>query len=100
MRPLPNMIKKVAAILDEPADDVNELARAVVNKVYELWEQQGHYVVVVSEPGGLVHAWGPYATLKEAQRSVGDPIIATREGARGLLLKLHKDVQLFDESAV
>ena len=99
MRPLPSMIKKVAALLDEPADDVNELARAVVNKVYELCEQQGHYVVVVSEPGGLVHAWGPYATVKEAQRSVGDPIIATREGARGLLLKLHKDVQEY-ESAV
>lgn len=40
MRPLPNMIKKVAAILDEPADDVNELARAVVNKVYELWSSR------------------------------------------------------------
>lgn len=100
MKPLPSMIKKVAAMLDDPADDVTDLARDVVNEIYAMWEKQGHYIVVVSEEGGLVHAWGPYATVKEAQKAVGDPIIAVRKGARGLLLKLHKDVQAFDESAV
>lgn len=91
------MVKKVAAMLDEPAESADALARDVVNLIYQLWEKQGHYVVVVTEPSGLWHAWGPYATVKEAQKGVGDPIIACREGARGVLLKLHKDVQAFLE---
>jgi|LakMenEpi13Sep09_1017268.scaffolds.fasta_scaffold05924_3 hypothetical protein len=100
MRPLPSMINKVAKRLDEPADDVNGLAKEIVALIYEAWEKQGHYIVVVTEPSGLWHAWGPYATVKEAHKSIGDPIIACREGARGVLLKLHKDVQLFLEEEV
>lgn len=95
MRPLPSMITKVAKRLDEPADDVQGLAREIVALIYEAWANQGHYIVVVTEPSGLWHAWGPYATVKEAQKAIGDPIIACRAGARGVLLKLHKDVQAF-----
>lgn len=97
MRPLPSMINKVAKRLDEPADDVNGLAKEIVALIYEAWEKQGHYIVVVTEPSGLWHAWGPYATVKEAHKAIGDPIIACRAGARGVLLKLHKDVQAFVE---
>ena len=95
MRPLPTTVKAVAQMLDEPADDVTTLARNVVNLIYDRWAKEGHYIVVVTEPSGLWHAWGPYKTVKEAHKAIGDPIIACREGARGVLLKLHKDVQAF-----
>lgn len=97
MRPTPTMIKAVAKMLNEPAEDVDTLARDVVNLIYTRWAEEGHYVVVVTEPSRLWHAWGPYKTVKEAHKAIGDPIIACREGARGVLLKLHKDVQAFIE---
>lgn len=86
----PTEVKAVAQLLDEPAESVETLARQVIEALDDLRAKRREYIVVVNA-GGLLSAYGTYATVKEAQRAVGDPIIASRKGAKGYLISLQRD---------
>lgn len=86
----PTEVRALAALLNEPADSSEDLARRCVETLDDLRAKRKEYVVVVND-SGLLSAWGPYATVKECQRAVGDPIIACKPGAKGFLLVLHRD---------
>lgn len=86
----PSEVKAVAKILDEPADDVTDLARRVITAINESRHARKEYVVTLLSDG-IVSTWGPYDTVKQAEKAVGRHIIASRPGKRGILTILHRD---------
>ncbi len=88
MRVLPTEVKLIAGMLEEPADDSSELARRILLALEESRSKRKHYVVVVND-GGLVSTWGTYSTIKEATKQIGDPIIASKPGIKGILTLMH-----------
>lgn len=86
----PSEVKAVAAILDEPADDVTDLARRVITTINESRTARKEFVVVLISDG-IVSTWGPYDTVKQAEKAVGRHIIASRPGKKGILTILHRD---------
>lgn len=90
MRLLPSEVKLVAAILNDPADDVNDLAKDVIRALNESRMGRKEYVVTLLSDG-IVSTWGPYATVKEAYKRSGEFIIASKPGKKGILTILHRD---------
>jgi hypothetical protein len=86
----PSEIKAVAKILDEPADDVTDLARQVITAINESRMARKEFVVTLLSDG-IVSTWGPYDTVKQAEKAVGRHIIASKPGKRGILTILHRD---------
>jgi hypothetical protein len=83
-------VKAVVALLDEPADSVEDLAKDVIRKINELREGRKEYVVTLISDG-IVSTWGPYDTVKEASKRAGEFIIASKPGKKGILTILHRD---------
>ena len=88
----PTLLRKVRALLDAPAESADQLARDVITLIEEDRAERREYVVVVND-SGLLSAYGTYATVKECQRAVGNPIAASKPGAKGYLMILHRDMQ-------
>lgn len=86
----PSEVKAVVALLDEPADSVEDLAKDVIRKINELREGRKEYVVTLISDG-IVSTWGPYDTVKEASKRAGEFIIASKPGKKGILTILHRD---------
>lgn len=86
----PSEVKAVAALLNEPADSVEELAKDVIRKINELREGRKEYVVTLISDR-IVSTWGPYDTVKEATNRCGQFIIASKPGKKGILTILHRD---------
>lgn len=86
----PTEVKAIVALLDEPAEDVTELAKNVIRTLDELRQGRKEYVVTLLD-GGIVSTWGPYDTVKIATERVGKFIIASKPGKRGILTILHRD---------
>lgn len=84
----PTEIRKVAQLLDSEAEDVESLARGVLELVNEMWNGRDKYVVAAYEPGFPLAIYGVYDTAKQAERAIGKDIIASREGARGGVIKV------------
>lgn len=86
----PTEVKAVAKILDEPADDVVELAKHIIRTIDELRHDRKEYVVTLISDR-IVSTWGPYDTIKQAHDRVGKFIIASKPGKKGILTILHRD---------
>ena len=82
MRIRPTEVRAIAALLDEPADSAEDLARMVIEKLAELREKRQEYVVLVAEPG-MTSVRGFFDTPNQAKRALGKSIIASRPGVRG-----------------
>jgi len=76
-------------LLDEPAEDVISLARAVINKLDELRADRPTYGVLV-KTAGVFTVYGPYDTQNQAKKDVGKNIFAADATARGGVLKIVK----------
>jgi hypothetical protein len=85
----PSEVKAVAKILDEPAEDVTDLARRVITTINESRMARKEYVVTLLSDG-IVSTWGPFDTVKQAEKAVGRHIIASKPGKRGILTVLHR----------
>jgi hypothetical protein len=86
----PSEVKAVAKILDEPADDVTDLARRVITAINDSRKARKEFVVVLLSDG-IVSTWGPYDTVKAAEKAVGRHIIASKPGKKGILTILKRD---------
>jgi hypothetical protein len=89
--PLKTEVRLVAQLLNEPADNIEQLAHDIITTLDEQRATRTNYVVVVND-SGILSAWGTYRTIKEALKSIGEPIIASKPAAKRWLLKLHNDI--------
>lgn len=86
----PTEVKKIAALLNEPAESVEDLAKQVIVLLDEMRLERKQYVIVHPQ-GRLLSTYGPYDTIKEAQRRAGEYIQAFTPGTRGVITVLIKD---------
>ena len=87
----PTEVRKIAAMLSEPADSVDDLARDVVNAINEMWMARTQYVLIVRDPALSDYVvWGMFDTENQAKRAIGKHITAIREGARYALYRVLK----------
>ena len=93
----PTEVKAVAAILDDPADDVTELATRIIRTVDELRENQKKWCVIVLD--GLSSVYGPYDSVKVAMRDVSENVVNTRTEPVGAVLRVLRstDLEVDDE---
>lgn len=93
MKILPTEVKLVAKLLQEPAEDAEQLARTILVELEQARSKRKHWVVLTQDPTGLTSAWGTYPTLLQAQKAIGNPIIASRPGTKAMFLLLHYSLE-------
>lgn len=81
------------ALLDAPAESVEDLATDVIQAIDELRAKRRDWVVVVHDPGVCVHVHGPYVTKTAAEKDIGSNVFAASEGAYALVLPLLTDIE-------
>ena len=95
----PTEVKKLVALLDSEAPDVETLAKDVFNLVEDLLNARQRYVVFAVHPGlnNLVQAVGPYNTQEQARKDYVKRIAAydNNSFARLALLR-HPDTIVSD----
>ena len=69
MAPKPSEIKKLIALLDSEAEDVESLAKEVFNLVEQLLTERQRYVVFTVHPSlKIIQAVGPYPSVDKAMK--------------------------------
>lgn len=58
----------MVALLDAPADDVDQLAKDALALAWDLADQRDRYGLVIDQPGVAVTLHGPFTTSSEARR--------------------------------
>ena len=84
----PTEHKAIVALLDAPADSVEDLATDVLLKIDELREARPDWFIVKVDPGVAVTLHGPYITRNAAKKEIerGD-LVAASDGATALILQ-------------
>lgn len=90
MRHRPTERKAVISLLEREWDDTGDLAEAILDELLDLKWRRGGWIVVHREQSDqpAYFAWGPYDTVKQAERDIGKRILATRPGARAMPLRV------------
>lgn len=84
----PTEHRAIVALLDAPAESVEELATDVIQKIDELREARPDFFVVVVDPGVGVKLIGPYLTKNAAHKAIASgEVFAASPGATGLVLQ-------------
>ncbi|HET6915519.1 MAG TPA: hypothetical protein VFH56_05460 [Acidimicrobiales bacterium] len=89
----PSETKAVVALLMEPADDVNELAKQIIKTVDESRQDRTDYVVVV-QTGGLAHGYGFYPTVNACERAIKSGKIPSIDGSRLFVIPVRHPSQI------
>lgn len=87
VRPLEH--KAIVALLNDPADSVEDLATDVIQKIDAMRAERKDYYVLIYDPGVCLHLHGPYVTKNAANKAVtsGD-LYAASTGATYMVLTL------------
>jgi hypothetical protein len=88
----PTEHKAVLALLDAPAESVEQLACDVIVALDEQRAKRTDFVTVVQHAPGCVVVYGPYVTRNAAEKDIGRSVIADRVGVRYMVLPLSTNV--------
>lgn len=83
----PTEIKELVKLLDSEHDDVEALAKAVLDLLVEIKWNRGGWVTLVNH-GPLITAYGPYQTANAANRDFTKRLVGSSPGCRGLVLRV------------
>jgi hypothetical protein len=81
------------ALLDQPAESVEQLAADVIVAVDELRAKRTDYVLVVRDPGVGLFVYGPYITKNAAIKDIGNHVTAASAGVMGVVVPLLTNVE-------
>ena len=76
MRPRVAEIRAVTALLDREWEDVEDLAQAVIETVYEALMSREWWTVVADGGGFGLLPYGPYETKNKAMKAIGKEIVS------------------------
>lgn len=85
MRPRKHEVDAIVGLLDEPADDVESLAKAVLTLAWDLLQARDRVGVVLDQPGVAVTLHGPFESRVQANRFLQGFTAAGPERARVLV---------------
>jgi hypothetical protein len=81
-------VEAVVALLDQPADDVETLAKMVIAAIDNTRALNPCYMVAVKEGNGNLF-WGPFWTMNEAERAIGKTVhTLTKGGSLAVVLRV------------
>ena len=86
----PTEVKAIAELLNQPADDVNDLAKRAIHALDEMRKSRTQYAILVLHTGAGYAVYGPYDTPNQARKDVGKNIIAAGPGSKAGLYTLIK----------
>jgi hypothetical protein len=87
-RPKKAEVEAVMALLDQPADDVETLAKMVIATIDKTRALNPCFMVAVKEGDGQMF-WGPFWTLNEAERAIGKTVhTLTKGGSLAIVLRV------------
>lgn len=68
----PTEVRAIADMLQEPAEDADELARMILRRINEMRDREGVWVMQVFdvESRRIQAMWGPYQSAQQARRAV------------------------------
>jgi len=95
--PKPSEVKKLVALLESEAPDVETLAKQVIELVEEMLEQRTRYVVFAVHPTlNLIQAVGPYDSKLKMEKDYVKRIAAYDRNSRAhfALLKPPESISL------
>lgn len=76
MRPRVAEIRAVTALLDQEWEDVDALASAVIQSVYDSLSKRELWTVIASDKRLGVFVYGPYETRNKATKAIGSEIVS------------------------
>jgi tRNA (Thr-GGU) A37 N-methylase len=89
MRPRIAEVKQIVALLDAEHDSVEDLAREVLVKAWQLADERDKWCVVVNDPGVGVYVEGVFASKSEVDRAVKKgTVFCASEGATGRIVRI------------
>lgn len=92
MQPRVSEIRKVAALLDQEWDDVDDLARAVTQAVMDAISERDLWCVVAHDDRLGVFTFGPFDTEGRARKAIGTSIVSPGpQPMQGWVRKLMKE---------
>ena len=88
-RPRKAELDAVAALLLEPADDVEQLAASVIAALDAVRAGQRRFALLVRSTDGDAEVWGPYATAKQAVKGAQEALIGKADAVYAVLPLMH-----------
>ena len=85
----PTEVRALVNLLDAEHDSVEALAQEVLDLLMELKWGRSPYIAIQRHTGPYFTAWGPYATLNEAQRDIGKRIVGYEPDEVAYFCKVH-----------
>ena len=88
----PSEIKAVVEALMDPADDVQEVAKAVISAVDQSRRERVDYLACIQH-GKYAHAYGPYPTYNAAAKAIETGKLPVVDGARMWVMRSYHPTQ-------
>jgi hypothetical protein len=83
-------VRKMTALLDSEHEDVESLAREVIEFAWGLLDERDYWCLVADHPGAGLFVHGPFSSRSEVERAVkrGDIVSAGVANARGMIVRM------------
>jgi len=92
MQPRAAEVRKIAKILSDEWDDVEDLARFVIQSVFDMVDERDQYVVLMLEEKLGMFVFGMYDTEGGAKRAIGKTIVSPGPApAKAVIRKVLKE---------
>jgi hypothetical protein len=87
MRPKATEVRLIARLLEEPAEDTNDLATKILNALADKRAQDDTVWVGLFHWDGIMSAYGPYNTSHQASKAL-DKLVAPGPGGSATVRQL------------
>lgn len=89
MRPKVSEVRKIVELLDREHEDVDDLARTVLQAAFDMAASREQWVVIMQDARLGSFVFGPYDTENKARKAIGTEIVSPGpEPARGLVRRI------------
>ena len=89
MRPKVSEVRKIVELLDREHEDIDDLARTVLQAAFDMAAGREQWVVVMQDARLGSFVFGPYDTENKARKAIGTEIVSPGpEPAKGLVRRI------------
>lgn len=81
MRPKVSEIRKITDLLDREWENVEDLARTVLEAAFVMTSERDQWVVIMQDARLGAFVFGPYETENKARKAIGTDIVSAGPGA-------------------
>ena len=91
MRPKVSEIRKITDLLDREWENVDDLARTVLESAFTMTSERDQWVVIMQDGRLGTFVFGPYETENKARKAIGTEIVSAGPSpATGLVRRIRR----------